>query len=68
MAYCTYNMFNMFRAFLCPSSGVRDYMCVITAYGVQRPDCWLSEVRCRTAGYAVRMGDVARETSLTPDA
>jgi len=26
----------MFRALLCPSSGARDYMCVITAYGVQR--------------------------------
>ena len=35
MVYCTYNMLNMFRALLCPSSGARDYMCVITAYGVQ---------------------------------
>jgi len=25
----------MFRALLCQSSGARDYMCVITAYGVQ---------------------------------
>ena len=25
----------MFRALLCPSSGARIYMCVITAYGVQ---------------------------------
>ena len=33
--YCTYNMLNMFRALLCPSSGGRDYMCVITAYGVR---------------------------------
>jgi len=33
--YCTYNMLNMFRALLFPSSGARDYMCVITAYGVQ---------------------------------
>ena len=33
--YCTYNMLNMFRALLCPSSGARDYMCVITAYGAQ---------------------------------
>jgi len=24
----------MFRALLCPSSGARDYTCVITAYGV----------------------------------
>ena len=35
MVYCTYNMLNMFRALLCPSSGARDYMCVIIAYGVQ---------------------------------
>ena len=35
MIYCTYNMLNMFRALLWPSSGARDYMCVITAYGVQ---------------------------------
>jgi hypothetical protein len=28
-------MLNRFRALLCPSSGARDYMCVITAYGVQ---------------------------------
>ena len=33
--YCTYDTLNMFRALLCPSSGARDYMCVITAYGVQ---------------------------------
>jgi len=24
MVYCTYNMHNMFRALLCPSSGARD--------------------------------------------
>ena len=35
MVYCTYNMLNMFRTLLCPSSGARDYMFVITAYGVQ---------------------------------
>ena len=35
MVYCTYNMLNMFRALLCPSSGARDYVCVIIAYGVQ---------------------------------
>jgi len=34
MLYCTYDMLNMFRALLCPSSGAWDYMCVITAYGV----------------------------------
>jgi len=26
MIYCTYNMLNMFRALLCPSSGSRDYI------------------------------------------
>ena len=36
MIYCAYDMLNMFRALLCPSSGVLDYMCVIAAYGVQR--------------------------------
>ena len=35
MVYCTYNILNMFRALLCPSSGARDYIRVITAYGVQ---------------------------------
>ena len=35
MLYCTCNMLNMFRALLCPSSGARDYMCVITTCGVQ---------------------------------
>ena len=35
MLYCTYDMLNMFRVFLCPSSGALDYMCVIVAYGVQ---------------------------------
>jgi len=44
MIYCTYNMLNMFRALLCPSSGARDYMCVITAYGVQCLGCRLSEL------------------------
>ena len=34
MVYCTYNMLNMYRALLCPSSGARDYMCVTSAYGV----------------------------------
>ena len=60
MVYYTYNMLNMFRALLCPSSGARDYMCVITAYGVQWLCCWLSEVRCRTAGYVSRMRNVGR--------
>jgi hypothetical protein len=29
-----YNLLNMFRARLCPSSGARDYTCFSTAYGV----------------------------------
>ena len=45
MVYCTYNMLNMFRALLFPSSEARDYMCVITAYGVQ---CLVAG--CRGAG------------------
>ena len=35
MLYCTYDTLSMFRALLCPSSEARDYVCVITAYGVQ---------------------------------
>ena len=27
MLYCTYNMINIFRALLCPSSGALDYVC-----------------------------------------
>jgi hypothetical protein len=54
MVYCTYNMLNMFRAPLCPSSGARDYMCVITAYGVQ---CLVAGCRGLGAGQqAVRPG------------
>ena len=34
MLYCTYDMLNIFRALLCPSSGTLDYMCVSAAYGV----------------------------------
>jgi hypothetical protein len=45
MVCCTYNMLNMFRALLCHSSGARDYMCVITAYGARCLGCWLL-VRC----------------------
>ena len=60
MVYCTHNMLNMVRALLCPSSGARDYMCVITASGVQCLVCWLSGVRCRTAGYASRKRYVVR--------
>ena len=68
MFYRTSNLLNMFRACLCPSSGARVYMCVITSYGVQCPGCWLLEVGCRTAGYAFGMSDVARATSLIPNA
>ena len=35
-------------------------MCVITAYGVRCLGCWLLEVRCRSAGYAFGLRDVAR--------
>ena len=57
MVYCIYNMVNMFRAHLCPSSsGSRDCMRVITAYGVQCLGCWWSEIRFRTAGYASGWG------------
>jgi len=34
MLYCTYNPLNMFWALICPSSGARDYICVIAANGV----------------------------------
>ena len=37
----------MFRALLCPSSGARDYMCVITAYGVMP---WLLVVGSQVQG------------------
>ena len=60
MVYCTYNVLNMLRALLCPSSGARDYMCIINAYGVRCLGCWLLKVRCRTAGNASGMRDVAR--------
>ena len=32
----------MFRAFICPSSGARDYTCVIAAYGLWCLGCWWS--------------------------
>ena len=51
-------MLNTFRVLLCPSSGARDYMCVITAYGVQ---CLVLVAwgEVQAAGYASRKGDVA---------
>jgi len=71
MVYYTYNMLNMFRALLCPSSGARAYMCVITTYGVQ---CLVAG--CRGSGaeqQAMRLGrgmlhNYSRATSLFPDA
>jgi len=32
--YCPYNLLNMFRALISPSSVARDSACVIGAYGV----------------------------------
>ena len=58
-----------FGHFLCPSSGARDYMCVITAYGVRCLVCWLLQVRYRAAGNASGLREVARicrTTSLIP--
>ena len=66
MVYCTYNILNMFRALLWPSSGDRDYMCVITVYSVRCLGCWLLEVRCRAAVYASGMRDVARRVVRHP--
>jgi uncharacterized membrane protein len=60
MVYCTFNTLNILRTLLCPSSGARDYMCVIAAYGVLCLGCWLLKVRCRSSGYAFGMRDVAR--------
>ena len=58
------NMLNMFRAILCPSSGARDYTCVITAYGVQ---CLVAGCQGSGAGQqAVRPGRGMLH-DLTPD-
>ena len=35
MLHCIYDMLNMFRALLCPSSGALVYMYAIAAHGVQ---------------------------------
>ena len=54
MVYCTYNMLNIFRKLLCPSSGARDYMCVTTAHGVR---CLVAGCRGSGAGQqAMRPG------------
>jgi hypothetical protein len=40
-----YNLLNMFRALICPSSGARDYACGVTAYSVQcfkDEKCWVA--------------------------
>jgi hypothetical protein len=60
MFYCTCNLLNKFRALICPSSGARDYTCVVTACSVYCLGCWWSAVRCRAAGYVSRMRDAAR--------
>ena len=38
-----------------------ETICVITAHGVRCLGCWLLEVRCRAAGYAFGMRDVAQQ-------
>jgi len=54
IVYFTYDMLNMFPALIRPSSGARDNMCVITAYGVQ---CLVAGCRGSGAGQqAVRPG------------
>jgi len=54
MLYCTFDTLNIFRALLCPSSGARSYMFVITAYGVQ---CLVAGCRGSGTGQqAVRPG------------
>jgi hypothetical protein len=45
-----------------------ETICVITVYGVRCLGCWLLEVRCRASGYAFGMRDVARATSVIPNA
>ena len=65
MLYCTYDMFNMFRALLCPSSGARDYMYAIAYYGVQ---CLVAGCRGSGAGQqVVRPGrGMLHESCSTP--
>jgi len=47
MVYCTYNTLSMFRTLICQSSGARDYVRVIKAYGVQ---CLVAGCRGSGAG------------------
>ena len=43
MVYCTYNMLNMFRVLLCPSSGARDYVLLPpTLCSALVAGCWRS--------------------------
>ena len=64
MLYCTYDMLNLFRALLCPSSGARDYVCVINAYGVQ---CLVTGCRGSGAGQqAVSPGEGCCTTCSIP--
>ena len=60
VVYCTYNLLDMFRALIWPSSVARDYTCVIAAYGVWCLGCWWSSVRSRAAGYAPGMREIVR--------
>ena len=55
MVYCTYNMLNMFRTLLCPSSGARDYVCCYRLWCAVL-GCWWSEA----VGHVSRKRDVAR--------
>jgi hypothetical protein len=50
----------MFRALTCPSSGARDYACVIAACGVKCLGCWWSAVGSGAAGYASRMREIVQ--------
>jgi len=60
-------MLNMFRAHLCPSSGARYF---VFYYRLWCAMTWLLVVggQVQAAGYASRLRDVARATSLIPDA
>jgi len=59
MVYFSYNILNMFRALLSPSSGTWDYMCFYRLWCAVL-GCWLSRVRCRAADYVSRKKDDAR--------
>ena len=65
MLYCNYDILNVFQALLRPSSGARDYMCAITANGMQ---CLFAG--CRRSGtgqQAVRHGRKACCPAPDPD-